>query len=216
MKSNGWIAWLKALLFVACLFPLARLLWFAYADRLGANPIEFITRSTGTWTLVFLLLGLSVTPLRQLLGQAPLIKFRRMIGLYAFFYACLHFTTYFWLDQFFDWPAIVKDIVKRPFITVGMASFLLMTPLALTSTKAMIRRLGGRNWQRLHRLVYAVSVGGVLHYVWLVKKDLTQPLIYGAVLTVLLGYRILVLWRKNPWRSKRAISAGTGTIRLPQ
>ncbi len=193
-KTQGWVAWLKGLLFVACLFPLGRLLWFAYADRLGANPIEFITRSTGTWTLVFLLLSLSITPLRQWLRQPQLIKFRRMIGLYAFFYACLHLATYFWLDQFFDWPGIVKDIVKRPFITVGMASFLLMTPLALTSTNAMMRRLGGRNW---HRLVYAVAVGGVLHYWWLVKKDLTEPLIYGAVLAVLLGYRLVVLWRKS-------------------
>lgn len=203
-KTQAWIAWPKRLLFVAGLFPLGRLLWFAYSGQLGANPIEFITRSTGTWTLVFLLLSLSITPLRQLLRQPQLIKFRRMIGLYAFFYACLHLTTYFWLDQFFDWPGIVKDIIKRPFITVGMASFLLMAPLALTSTNAMIRRLGGRNWQRLHRLVYAVGVGGVVHYWWLVKKDLTEPLIYGSVLTVLLGYRLVVLWRK-----RRAASGGS-------
>jgi len=188
---------LKALIFLASLFPLARLVWFAYSDRLGANPIEFITRSTGTWTLVFLLITLSVTPLRKWTGWQWLIKLRRMLGLFAFFYVCLHFTTYIWLDQFFDLQSIVKDVIKRPFITVGFASFLMLIPLAITSTNAMVKRLGGKRWQQLHRLVYLIAIGGVVHYWWLVKKDITQPAIYAAVLLVLLGYRVIVALRKH-------------------
>lgn len=180
----------KILLFLACLMPLARLLWLGFHDGLGANPIEFITRSTGTWTLTFLLITLAITPLRRLSGWQWPIRLRRMLGLFAFFYACLHFTTYLWLDQFFDLSAIYQDIFKRPFITVGFSSFLLLIPLAATSTQAMLRRLGGRNWQRLHRLVYLVAIGGVAHYWWLVKKDVTQPAIYAAVLALLLGYRL--------------------------
>jgi len=156
---------------------------------LGANPIEFITHSTGTWTLVFLLITLSVTPLRRLTGRNDLIRYRRMLGLFAFFYACLHFTTYIWLDQFFDWSAIVKDVIKRPFITVGFASFVLLIPLAATSTHAMQRRLK-RRWQQLHRLVYLIAIGGVAHYWWLVKKDITQPALYALALALLLGFRL--------------------------
>lgn len=180
----------KVLLFLACLIPLGRLFWLAYADGLGANPIEFITRSTGTWTLVFLLITLSVTPLRHLTGRNALIRYRRMLGLFAFFYACLHFTTYIWLDQFFEWPAIVKDVIKRPFITVGFAAFVLLIPLAATSTHAMQRRLK-RRWQQLHRLVYLIAICGVLHYWWLVKKDVTEPAWYALVLALLLGYRLV-------------------------
>lgn len=187
----------KAVLFMVCLIPLARLGWFGYAGRLGANPIEFITRSTGTWTLVFLLVTLSVTPLRKLSGWQWLVRLRRMLGLFAFFYACLHFTTYIWLDQFFDPHTIYKDVIKRPFITMGFTSFLLLIPLAMTSTKAMIKRLGGKRWQRLHRLVYLVATGGVIHYWWLVKKDITQPAIYAALLAVLLGYRVFGAARKS-------------------
>jgi sulfoxide reductase heme-binding subunit YedZ len=183
----------KILLFLACLIPLARLLWLGFNSGLGANPIEFITRSTGTWTLSFLLVTLAITPLRRLSGWQWPLRLRRMLGLFAFFYACLHFTTYLWLDQFFDLTSIYQDIFKRPFITIGFASFLLLIPLAATSTQAMMRRLGGRNWQRLHRLVYLIAVGGVVHYWWLVKKDVTQPAIYAAVLALLLGYR---LWRR--------------------
>lgn len=179
----------KVALFFVCLIPLARLIWLGYTDGLGANPIEFITRSTGTWTLVLLLVTLSITPLRKLTGYNALIKVRRMLGLFAFFYACLHFTTYIWLDQFFEWASIVKDIKKRLFITVGFASFVLLIPLALTSTNAMMRRLG-RRWQQLHRLVYLVGIGGVVHYWWLVKKDITQPALYALVLAILLGYRL--------------------------
>jgi sulfoxide reductase heme-binding subunit YedZ len=184
---------LKASVFIACLLPLARLLWLGFNGGLGANPIEFITLSTGTWTLTFLLVTLAITPLRRLLGWRWPIRQRRMLGLFAFFYACLHFTTYIWLDQFFDFSGIYQDIFKRPFITIGFTSFLLLIPLALTSTQAMMRRIGGRNWQRLHRLVYLIAIGGVLHYWWLVKKDITQPAIYAAVLALLLGYR---LWRR--------------------
>lgn len=185
------IGLVKAILFVLCLLPLARLIVLGVNDGLGANPIEFITRSTGTWTLVLLLVTLSVTPLRKILQQPALIRLRRMFGLFAFFYVCLHFTTYIWLDQFFDVGEIAKDIVKRPFITVGFAAFVLLIPLAATSNNAIIKRMGARRWQRLHRLVYAIGILGVIHYWWLVKKDLTQPIIYALILAALLGYRIL-------------------------
>lgn len=188
---------IKSVIFVACLIPLARLVWFAFQGNLSANPIEFITRSLGTWTLVFLLITLSITPLRKLLNQPWLIKLRRMLGLFAFFYASLHFVTYIWLDQFFDLQAIYKDVIKRPFITVGFASFILLIPLAVTSTNNMVRRLGGKRWQKLHRLVYLIAIGGVVHYWWLVKKDITQPVIYATVLAVLLGYRVFVYMRKD-------------------
>jgi sulfoxide reductase heme-binding subunit YedZ len=177
-----WIA-------LACLLPLLRLIVLGASGGLGANPIEFITRSTGTWTLVGLLVTLSVTPLRRLTGRADLVRYRRMLGLFSFFYACLHFVTYVWLDQFFDPAAIVRDIVKRPFITVGFAAFVLLLPLAATSTHAMMRRLG-RRWQQLHRLIYVIAVLGVTHFLWLVKKDLTEPLIFGAVLALLLAMRL--------------------------
>lgn len=179
----------KAALWLLCLIPLARLVYLALSGGLGANPIEFITRSTGTWTLVGLLVTLSVTPLRKLSGRAWLIRFRRLLGLFAFFYACLHFTTYIWLDQFFDPAGIVRDVIKRPFITVGFAAFVLLIPLAATSTQRMMKRLS-RNWQRLHRLVYIIASLGVVHYWWLVKKDITQPLIYACVLAVLLAMRL--------------------------
>jgi sulfoxide reductase heme-binding subunit YedZ len=181
---------LKIATFLLALYPLIRLLVFAATDNLGANPIEFITRSTGTWTLVGLMLTLTITPLRKLTGWNSLLRIRRMLGLFSFFYACLHFTTYIWLDQFFDLGAIIHDVYKRPFITVGFSAFVLLIPLALTSSNAMIRRLGAKRWQQLHKLVYLIAILGVLHYVWLVKKDLTQPLIYAGILTLLLGWRI--------------------------
>ncbi|KMN35732.1 sulfite oxidase [Chromobacterium sp. LK1] len=188
------LTWFKCLLFVVCLLPLARAAWIVLSGE-AVNPVEFITRSTGTWTLVWLLATLAMTPLRRLgTGNWPL-KCRRMLGLFAFFYLSLHFLTYLWLDQFFDWAGIVRDIYKRPFITVGFAALLLMAPLALTSTQGWMRRLK-RNWGRLHRLVYPVALLAVIHYWWLVKKDLSQPLIYAAVLAVLLGLR---LW----WRLRR-------------
>jgi len=183
--------------FALALLPLARLGLFAWLGKLTANPIEFITRSTGTWTLSFLLITLSVTPLRRILDCPWLLRLRRMLGLFAFFYACLHFATYVWLDQFFDARAIVKDVVKRPFITVGFAAFVLLIPLAATSTHAMVRRLGAHNWQRLHYAVYAIATLGVVHYWWLVKKDITQPLYFGAVAALLLGYRVVYRLRSG-------------------
>ncbi len=183
---------LKAALFIACLIPVTRLGWYGYSNQLGANPIEFITRSLGTWTLVFLLITLSVTPLRKLSGWSWLIKLRRMTGLFAFFYATLHFITYIWLDQFFDLSSIYKDIFKRPFITIGFAAFIMLIPLAVTSTNAMMKKLGGKNWQKLHRLIYPIALFAVLHYWWLVKKDITQPAIYASILAALLGYRLWV------------------------
>lgn len=184
--------YLKPIVFLACLVPLARLGWKAFNADLGANPIQVITFSTGTWTLAFLLATLAITPLRKLTRQYWLIQYRRMLGLYAFFYGCLHLTTYLWLDQFFDLQSIYKDVYKRPFITAGFTAFVLMIPLALTSTQWAIRKLGKR-WQLLHRLIYISALAGVVHYIWLVKKDLRTPLIYATVLGALLLYR-LVAW----------------------
>ncbi len=191
MGSNDPVTRLKILVFLLGCFPLLRLVILAISSQLGANPVEFITHSTGTWTLVGLMLTLTVTPLRQLTGYTGLIRIRRMLGLFTFFYASLHFVTYIWLDQFFDLHAIVKDVYKRPFITVGFIAYLLLIPLALTSSNAMIRRLGAKRWQRLHRAVYLIAILGVLHYVWLVKKDIRQPLIYAGILSFLLGWRVI-------------------------
>ncbi|MFM8332593.1 MAG: sulfite oxidase heme-binding subunit YedZ [Candidatus Methylumidiphilus sp.] len=189
---------LKVLVFIAALLPLAKLAWLGLHDGLGANPIEKITRTTGWWTLAFLMFTLTATPLKTLVGWTWPVRLRRMLGLYAFFYACLHFLTYLVLDQFFDWPAIVKDIAKRPYITVGFPAFLLLAPLAVTSTQGMVRRLGGRRWKQLHRLVYPIAVAGVVHFWWLVKKDITEPAAFAGVLAVLLGFRLAHLrWRSG-------------------
>jgi sulfoxide reductase heme-binding subunit YedZ len=188
----------KIAIFLATLIPLARLVWKAFHDGLGANPIEFITHSTGDWTLILVLTTLSITPLRRITRQYWLIGVRRMVGLFAFFYGTLHFLTYIWLDKFFDIHAMSKDIVKRPFITVGFSAFILMIPLALTSTAWSIRRLGGKNWQRLHRLIYLTGILAVVHYTWLVKADRRKPLEYGVVLGILLAYRVGV------WVSEKA------------
>ncbi len=190
---------LKPLVFALCLAPLLRLGWKAFNSELGANPIEVITHSTGLWTLIFLLITLSITPLRKVTGQFWLIRFRRMTGLFAFFYGCLHLMTYVWLDKFFDLHEMIADIGKRRFITMGLTAFLLMVPLAVTSTRKMIQRLGGKRWNALHRLIYASAAAGVIHFLWLVKKDLRQPERYAAVLALLLGYRLAVwLWRLAP------------------
>jgi len=189
MRNRG-IVLLKVAVFLGCLGPLAYLLWGYHADDLGANPIEVITHTTGRTTLVFLLITLSITPLRSLSRQPWLIRLRRMLGLFAFFYGCLHFTTYIWLDQFFDWANMVKDVQKRPFITAGFTGFVLMIPLALTSTGWAVRKLGGKRWQWLHRLIYLSATAGVIHFLWLVKKDISEPLIYAGVLALLLLYRI--------------------------
>ena len=185
---------LKLAVFILCAIPAGQLAYDAYTGDLGVNPIETITRFTGSWSLIFLLTSLSVTPLRRLTGRNELIKFRRMLGLFAFFYASLHFATYIGLDLFFDFKAIGKDIVKRPYITVGFTAFVIMVPLAITSTAGMIRRLGKR-WQKLHRLVYLAAIAGVIHFYWLVKADIRRPAQYGAVLAVLLGFRLVSKWR---------------------
>jgi sulfoxide reductase heme-binding subunit YedZ len=194
---------MKPLLFVVCAFPAAQLAYEAYTGDLGVNPIEYITRFTGSWSLIILIASLAVTPLRRLTGRNDLIKLRRMLGLFAFFYAALHFATYVGLDLFFDFSAVGKDIVKRPYITVGFLAFLIMVPLAATSTAGMIRRLGKR-WQQLHRLVYVAAIAGVIHFYWLVKADITRPAQYGAVLALFLGYRLFVKWRSNK-RAARVI-----------
>ena len=182
----------KPVVFLACLVPVARLGWLGFHSGLGANPIEFITHSTGDWTLIFLLVTLAVTPLRKLTRQFWLISFRRMIGLFAFFYGFLHLMTYVWVDKFFDVHEMLHDIAKRKFITAGMTAFTLMIPLALTSTKWAIRKLSKR-WQTLHRLIYFSASAGVIHYIWLVKADLKKPLEYAFVLGMLLMYRV-VAW----------------------
>lgn len=192
----------KAILFVVCLIPVAHLTQRWFADALGANPIEAITRGTGDWTLRFLLITLAVTPLRRLTGLHWLLRLRRMLGLFCFFYASLHFTTYIWLDQFFDLQGIAKDVLKRPFITVGFTAFVLLIPLAATSNNFSIRRLGGRQWQSLHRSVYAIAILGVTHYWWLVKKDISEPLLYASILAVLLGLR--GWWRELERRKQLA------------
>jgi sulfoxide reductase heme-binding subunit YedZ len=184
---------LKPVAFLACLVPFSQLLYNGYVGDLGANPIETITRFTGSWALIMLLGSLSVTPLRRITGRNELIKFRRMLGLFAFFYAALHFATYMVLDLYFDFSAIAKDVLKRPYITVGFTALVLMLPLAVTSTAGMIRRLGKR-WQQLHRLVYVVAIAGVIHFYWLVKADIRRPVMYGSFLALLLGYRLLAKW----------------------
>ncbi len=193
---------LKALVFVLSLLPLAYYGWGAWHDTLGANPIETVTRGMGTWTLNFLLITLAVTPLRKLIGWHAALRLRRMLGLFTFFYAVLHLTSYLWFDQFFDWGEIARDILERPFITVGMATFALLVPLAATSTNWAIRRLGGRRWQALHRTVYVIGILAVLHYSWLVKADQSQPFLYGGILVVLLGLR--AWWREVERREQLA------------
>jgi sulfoxide reductase heme-binding subunit YedZ len=189
--SDRWLSFVaKPMLFMACLVPFASLVKGVLDGDLGANPLERVTDVTGQWGLRFLLLTLAVTPLRRLTGWNRLLRFRRMLGLFVFFYISLHFLTWVWLDQELNWGNITADIAKRPFVTVGFTAWLLLLSLAATSTRGMMRRLG-RNWQRLHRAVYAVGVLGVLHYIWLVKADLLQPLIYTGVLALLL----LVRWR---------------------
>jgi methionine sulfoxide reductase heme-binding subunit len=184
----------KPLIFTLSLIPFAILVYYAFTDKLTANPIEYITHFTGDWTLYFLLITLSITPLRKLTGINSVIRYRRMLGLFAFFYACLHFSTYFVLDQFFDFGAIVEDIVNRPYITVGFAAFILLIPLALTSTRNMVTKLGQR-WRQLHSLIYLITGLGLLHYYWLVKADTRVPIALAIVFTCLLLLRLK--WVKN-------------------
>ena len=198
----------KPVVLLACLVPAVLLAWSAWHDALGANPISEITHVTGDWTLRFVLITLAVTPVRKLTGWNPIVRYRRMLGLFACFYATLHFLTYLVLDQYFAWEFILADIAKRPFITVGVLGFVLMIPLALTSTTGWIRRLGGKRWQQLHRLIYVTAIAGVVHYWWLVKADVSRPFAYGAVLALLFAMRAWYSARRSaaPARAPRAVA----------
>lgn len=191
------LVYVKISIFLLALIPLLKLIIAGYFDNLGANPIEKITHRTGFWTLSFLLITLSITPLRRLTGWLWLVRLRRMLGLFAFFYASLHFLTYFVLDQFFDWSSIAKDILKRPYITVGFPAFVLLIPLAVTSNDRLTKLLGGRRWRLLHRLIYPIAIAGVIHFWWLVKKDITEPLIFALILTLLLAMRLAYWFLKH-------------------
>lgn len=203
--------WTKVFVFLLCLGPFDFLVWRSLTGNLGPNPVEFFQHATGDWTLRFLIFTLCITPFRKLLKLPDLIRFRRMLGLFAFFYACLHFLTYLGPDQSFDVAAMWKDVYKRPFITVGFAAFVLLIPLALTSTAGSIRRLGGRRWQMLHRLIYISAICGVIHYHWLVKSAVLRPLTYAAIVAVLL------LWRLADWfiRRGRTVAAAPKTQSAP-
>jgi sulfoxide reductase heme-binding subunit YedZ len=192
MSAERFVRLSKPVVFLASLVPLGLLAEKGIESRLGANPIEVITHSTGDWTLIFLCITLAVTPLRRFLRLPWLVRYRRMTGLFAIFYAFLHLMTFVWLDKFFDWDAMVKDVYKRPFITAGLTAFVLLVPLAATSTAGMIRRLGGRRWQWLHRLIYVSAVAGVIHYYWLVKADERLPLRYAAIVGFLLLCRVVL------------------------
>lgn len=194
--SKKQISLIKALTFIVCLVPLTRLVWLGIADNLTANPVEFIERSTGFWALIILLATLTLTPIRLLTGRAWQIQLRRMLGLFMFFYVSLHIVTYIWLDFAFDWAAITKDIAKHPRILVGFAAFMLSVPLAITSTNAMMKRLGGR-WKQLHQLVYLVAVLVLVHFWWLVKKDIREPLVYACILMILFAIRIYYKHKKT-------------------
>jgi sulfoxide reductase heme-binding subunit YedZ len=189
--------WTKVAVFFLCLIPFASLVWRSLHSDLGANPVETLQHATGDWTLRFLIFTLCITPFRKLFNLPDLIRFRRLLGLFAFFYVCLHFITYLGPDQQFDLAGMWKDVAKRPFITVGFTAFVLLIPLAITSTAGWIRRLGGKRWQLLHRSIYFAAVLGVIHYYWLVKSDVREPLFYGALVAILL------LWRLGSWFSRR-------------
>jgi sulfoxide reductase heme-binding subunit YedZ len=193
VKARPKLNWIvgKAILWVFCLMPATALVWKGFHNDLGANPVEYITHATGNWTLRLLLVTLAITPARRLLKQPQLTRFRRPLGLFAFFYVCLHFTTWFLLDKSLSLDEMWKDVIKRPFITMGFLGFAALIPLAITSTAGWIRRLGGKNWQRLHRLVYLSGIAGVIHYYWLVKSDVRLPVMYGVILTILLALRLV-------------------------
>jgi len=193
--------WAKGVVFALSLTPFLWIAWRSYRGELTANPVEFYQHQTGDWTLRFLVFTLCITPLRKIFSLPELVRFRRMLGLFAFFYVCLHFLTYLGPDQSFSFSGMLKDVAKRPFVTVGFAALVLLIPLAITSTAGWIRRLGGRRWQMLHRAVYASAVLGVIHYYWLVKSDVRKPLFYGGAVAILLAWRIW--W----WASKRKAPA---------
>ena len=208
MSSLLTSKWTKVAVFSLCLGPVGYLVWRGWNGRLTANPIEFITHETGDWILIFLILTLSVTPARKLLGQPQLIRFRRMFGLFAFFYACVHFSIFIVFDHFFDVAAMIEDVGMRKYIAAGFTGFVLLLPLAITSTAGWIRRLGGKRWQLLHRLVYVAAAAGVVHFYWLVKSDVTRPFRYGAVVAFLLFYRLAVRLADRPARPQPLRSSG--------
>lgn len=189
--------YVRAVLFILCLVPLLYIILLTLTGGLGANPVERLTHFTGTWALNFILITLSVRPVRKLTGYLKIIQYRRMLGLYTFFYASLHFLCYFVLDQFFDFPEIIGDIIKRPYITLGLSAFLLLIPLAVTSTKKMMARLG-KHWKQLHRLIYISATLAVLHFLWLVKADIREPAIYGTILVSLLLLRVVRINQVKP------------------
>ncbi len=199
--------WTKVPVFLLCLVPLGLLVWQGLHNDLTLNPVQYVEHTTGDWVLRFLAMTLAITPLRKMLRLPQLIRFRRMLGLFAFFYVCLHFTTWIWLDRYFDWRQMLDDIAKRPFITVGFAAFVLLIPLALTSTAGWIRRLGGKRWQMLHRLIYVAAILGVIHYYWLVKSDHRKPLEYAFIIGALL------LWRIGAWLIDRRRQNASGGVR---
>ncbi len=194
--SKQQLNMIKRLVFVLCLIPLFRLIYLGIDDQLSANPVEFVERSTGYWTLSMLLITLSLTPVRLLTGRVWQLQLRRMLGLFMFFYACLHLATYLWLDYSFMWADILKDIVKHPYVLVGSAAFLLTVPLAMTSNQLMMRKLRER-WKSLHRLVYLIAILGVLHFLWLVKKDVREPLLFIVILLVLFAIRFFYVNNKS-------------------
>jgi sulfoxide reductase heme-binding subunit YedZ len=204
MNSILTSKWTKVVVFLVCLVPVGVLIYDALTGGLGANPTQFLEHATGDWTLRFVAVTLSITPLRKILKQPQLIRFRRMLGLFAFFYGCSHFSIYLTFDQIFDLHGIWADVIKRKYITVGFTGFVLMIPLALTSTAGWIRRLGGKRWSALHRLIYATAVAGVIHYLWLVKSDIHIPLEYAAVMAILLGWRVYARFWRGPQRMAAA------------
>jgi len=207
---------LKAAVWAVCLYPVGLLLYQFQTDNLGANPIEHVTRTLGIWTLRILLASLAMTPLRILFGISWPIAFRRLLGLFAFFSVCLHFSVWIVLDHFFDWPRMGADIVKRPYITVGMLALTLLVPLAATSTAGMVKRLGGLAWRRLHRLVYVAGVLGALHFLWLAKKGRNEPFIYAGVLALLLGVRLVDWARRAAKRRWATVPASESARAAPR
>ncbi len=195
--SRAAWGWAKAVVFVLALLPFAWIAWRTVTNDLGANPIETLNRYTGDWTIRFLMIVLAMTPLRLITGRPEWLRFRRMLGLYAFFYASVHFLTWSLIDQQFAWSSIIADIAKRPFITLGFACLVLLIPLAVTSNAWSIRRLGAKRWRRLHWLVYPIAIGGVVHYFWLVKSDIREPLMYAAILGLLYAVRLWAWWQRR-------------------
>ncbi|HXX19786.1 MAG TPA: protein-methionine-sulfoxide reductase heme-binding subunit MsrQ [Candidatus Acidoferrum sp.] len=202
--------WTKVVLFCLCLVPFGLLLWRILQNDLTANPSQFLEHRTGDWTIRFVVITLAITPLRKILNLPQLIRFRRMLGLYAFFYGCLHFTSWIWFDKFFAWPDMWADVHKRPYITLGVTGFVLMIPLAITSTAGWIRRLGGKRWQALHRAIYVTAIAGVIHYYWLVKSDVRKPLEYAFLVGILL------VWRLGTWIVGRRKQSAASAARRPE